>query len=1164
MRFLKLLFKAYGPFDDLVLDFSKDKQFHIIFGNNEAGKSTALRGVYAWLFGIPNNTKDNFLHDNTDLRIGGHLCFSDEQEFAFYRRKGSKSTILDLQGNKLDDPTLESHLRSIPEDIYRSRFEISHKTLEQGGDELLKEKGEIGAGLFSAATGINLYKIIKELNDQSKSLFLKGGKRLINQTIKDYNQSKKDITQLSLSSTQFLENEKALGEAKEHKSVLDKELKVWTNNKSRFERFQKAYPKVSLLKDLLKQKSEMGPVKKLPSLFAKERLQLAQRLKDAEDEQVKYTRTIERIEQQINQLTISQQLLEQRDTINNLRERLGMHNKAAKDRSTLLGEKREIESAMDSIYKEIQPDLTLDINSIHISQGLRIKIQSSGNEYHKLIARKDEIEQSILDSEIELSNCNTLLESLTPSQDTNRLKAAISRISTSDELGRERDDTKLDLRSLEKTIQTDLSKLGLWKGTLEELEKLAIPPDDLVSRFEQHFDGLKSDSQRSQDKIKGATERLDRIKTQIKEIRQKGDIPAESDLERARKHRDDGWELIRRVWLGNEDLEKEISKYDEDNPLHLAFEKSMKQSDIIADAIRRESRKVAQLQTLLKQEEDEADSLDRLKKQDETINSEVKKLKGSWDKQWATYNFRPYFPKDMRDWLGKQKRLIDLAEKAKEYRFALEKIELRINKCRTELTEHLLELGQEEPGKQKTLAMIIEICQSCVDAIEDNEKKRANLESDKQSINKRLNKAIQNRENVNMKLKDWQEVWEMTTEDFGLKKAYKSDEASAVLVKIDEYYSKQQQKNTLLDRINGINQDAEQFFSDVKGLAKRIAPDIYDLKPEEIVSRLFTNLEKTNRNVATLKGLEKQLDEIRESLSQTHDTIGLARKRLDELCQQAGCSNYDELEEAEKRSEEYLKLEERILVLEEQINLNAGGIVLQDFVKEVEDQDAESLPGLFNEADNKEKELNSEREGIIGKIATFEERKSGMDGTSEAAEIEEQAQSHLSVLRDATEKYMRFRMALVLLRREIERYRKKNQDAILSRASDLFSQITLRSFSSLQTDFNAKDELVFVGIRPSGEKVSVEGMSDGSRDQLYLALRMATLENYLPSNESMPLIFDDILIRFDNQRSVEILKILAELSNRTQVLFFTHHSHLVDIAKDQIDETILQIYKIES
>ncbi|MGA2260798.1 MAG: hypothetical protein ABSH28_05110 [Acidobacteriota bacterium] len=66
----------------------------------------------------------------------------------------------------------------------------------------------------------------------------------------------------------------------------------------------------------------------------------------------------------------------------------------------------------------------------------------------------------------------------------------------------------------------------------------------------------------------------------------------------------------------------------------------------------------------------------------------------------------------------------------------------------------------------------------------------------------------------------------------------------------------------------------------------------------------------------------------------------------------------------------------------------------------------------------------------------------------------------------------------------------------------------------------------------STEKIGVEGMSDGTCDQLYLALRLASLENHLEAHEPVPFVIADILINFDDSRAEATLKVLAELPEK--------------------------------
>ncbi len=72
MHIQELNLVAFGPFTDQTLVFNQDAGgLHIIYGPNEAGKSSALRGLKALLYGVETRTLDNFLHANDKLRVSG-------------------------------------------------------------------------------------------------------------------------------------------------------------------------------------------------------------------------------------------------------------------------------------------------------------------------------------------------------------------------------------------------------------------------------------------------------------------------------------------------------------------------------------------------------------------------------------------------------------------------------------------------------------------------------------------------------------------------------------------------------------------------------------------------------------------------------------------------------------------------------------------------------------------------------------------------------------------------------------------------------------------------------------------------------------------------------------------------------------------------------------
>jgi uncharacterized protein YhaN len=136
-----------------------------------------------------------------------------------------------------------------------------------------------------------------------------------------------------------------------------------------------------------------------------------------------------------------------------------------------------------------------------------------------------------------------------------------------------------------------------------------------------------------------------------------------------------------------------------------------------------------------------------------------------------------------------------------------------------------------------------------------------------------------------------------------------------------------------------------------------------------------------------------------------------------------------------------------------------------------------------------------------------------------------------------------------MLRWSIDRFREERQGPMLSRASDIFRGLTQDALMKLGVDHEQNPPSLY-GQRPNGTTVTIEGMSEGTRDQLYLALRLAALELHLEQALPLPFIADDLFINYDDGRSRAGFEALAELSQRTQVLFLSHHEHLVPVARE--------------
>ncbi|MBS0263445.1 MAG: AAA family ATPase, partial [Planctomycetes bacterium] len=125
MRILRLDLLAFGPFAEKSLEFTPDTGLHLVHGPNEAGKSSALRALRNWLYGIPQQTTDNFRHPHPDLRVGGLLQAGDGTTLEFIRRKGRTKTLRGRDDVAVfDEARLVSVLGGIDETAFTQRFGI--------------------------------------------------------------------------------------------------------------------------------------------------------------------------------------------------------------------------------------------------------------------------------------------------------------------------------------------------------------------------------------------------------------------------------------------------------------------------------------------------------------------------------------------------------------------------------------------------------------------------------------------------------------------------------------------------------------------------------------------------------------------------------------------------------------------------------------------------------------------------------------------------------------------------------------------------------------------------------------------------------------------------------------------------------------------------------
>ncbi len=184
-----------------------------------------------------------------------------------------------------------------------------------------------------------------------------------------------------------------------------------------------------------------------------------------------------------------------------------------------------------------------------------------------------------------------------------------------------------------------------------------------------------------------------------------------------------------------------------------------------------------------------------------------------------------------------------------------------------------------------------------------------------------------------------------------------------------------------------------------------------------------------------------------------------------------------------------------------------------------------------------------------------------IDTADTAPAARESMEAAAARLRSAIRPWARLRLAHALLREALNRFRERAQAPMIAAASIYFTLITGGAFVRLVADDSA-DKPVLRAERAGGAIIGVEAMSEGTADQLYLALRLAALELRRGSHPDMPLVLDDVLITSDDTRATNILKALERFASDSQVVIFTHHRHLIDVAGAALPASVCTVHML--
>jgi uncharacterized protein YhaN len=1150
VRLLHLDLIAFGPFSGTKLDFSREGVLHLVFGPNEAGKSTALRALTDLLYGIPANTPDAHRHAMSDLRIGGRLAGNSHAVIQVIRRKGNKNTLLAPDGTPMPDDTIASLLGGVGEPVFRSMFGLDHVSLREGAQALIQGKGGVGESLFAAGFGgRGVHAVLEELEGEAGEIFKPRGQNpKLNEAIRLFKDAERRTRDAATSAEGYRTQRDALRDARTERDSLDGRRRDLVAEQSRLRRILHVLPLLARRNDYLTRRQALGEVAALPEDATRCRTTAQAAIRDGERDRERLTRDIESLKQRLTERQIPESLLELDErTIRQLQDRLGSHRKAEEDLPRLNVELRGFEAEARAIIKRLGRQVSLDeVESLRVPVAQQARIRKLAQERSGVETTLVESRRAVEERRVRQERQRAQLAELKTPGDVKPLQRALQRARRLGDIdGLIETAAKQSLR-LEETLQRQVRSLGLWHGEPSALGDLPLPAAERVEHFAARFDASDHDVERINKGRRECQHRLLQVQRALAELHLTGDVPSEEQLDTQRIRRDAAWQQMRRSWEAGESADERRAE---------AFEAELRASDEIADRLRREADRVAtraKLSAELAECEQEHAALDS---EAGAITSRRAELQLEWAAAWKASAVDPLAPGEMRTWLMRFDAAAKVVDELEKERAALAELEAKRDRGRAELREELQRLGEPPDERIALFEGLLEFASEFVEERLARSNRSAELgraiaeaETDLADLERRCEEA-------RCALDAWTQVWGESIQPLGLVPEADVVEALAVLDTLAELFGKMESVGQLSRRMDGIGRDASQLAQHVSSLVEHHAPSLRGLPTTDAGDRLVESYQRAQSDRREREIIEADLQSEALELEQCQGALAHAGLELERLRELAKVESVENLEDAERAAIEAVALDRELGKIEEELYRAGEGASLQDLFDEAHGAEADSVRSRLQEVEADLEQQQEQQVHLLQRIGSLEEGLRHWEAGDLAADAAVDAQEHLAAIKNGVNRYLRLRIAAVTLRREIERYRERAQGPLLARTNKLFPRLTLGRYTSLRVGFDTSDDPVLRSVRDDGTEVSVEGLSDGARDQLYLALRVATLQHHAEFNPPMPFVLDDVLIHFDDTRAAAALEVLAELAQGTQVLFFTHHRHLVDLARATLPDS---------
>jgi uncharacterized protein YhaN len=1159
MRLTELNLEKYGSCASRELVIPHAAGLTIVYGANEAGKSTCLEAIGDFLFSIPKNTQRGSLFGYDGMRIGASMLMADGSTLTLKRRKGNGKTLADLSGTALDDTILAPILGAITRERFETLFGLNHESLRNGGERLLHADGEIGRLIVEAGGGLRtLVSRLESIDAEADKLFdtRRSANRVFYQQLTAFEAAEKTARVAQLTRETFEQTRKASLAAGENLEALRTERRSLGVLTSRLERVLRVAPHLRQLASLTQDLVGYDEVASFPDDFAV-------RMRTALDQRDRAEQRLEgaierrnRLKARLDALVVNPGLKASEQRVRDLAERAIHVSKARSDRTNRQREIDEGEAQLAVLRRMLGLPTDADLAPLIPDQSALNLVRLLADE---MVERRPSLASGVTrlnELAASLAAIDDRLNTARPAGHDAPPEAASSAFASlaAQKSAHQARQQVLDTDSA--TLTGRLKALGF--DTIDALATLPCPSVDDI-RSEQAARETLTSQIGDQAKLKRQAEcEIAAGEAEIGELQASGTIASDTSLAEARTWRADAWRPIKSAYVAGQlpdDATDRLASAD-------SLETAIVSADELADRRAAEAERAASLAHALRRVAEAKTAVNAAEAEAAALVAQTEVRVAQWESS---------FPQV----LAKHPELASLLQFGQARQLVLDESErLRISSNALALEEaqlaptvELLERIEKNRKLDSTLSFAARVSavQNAISQHEHAHAEYARDTRDREDLARQHKLVEAELQQLSDAQGAWDAAWPAATGALGLKPDISPTDANSAVTEWVGARGVLSAIGQSRHRLQRMDEDEASLTTDVRSLAAELAIEIGEdcvVAAQMLLARFSDNATAQTQHDGVLPDFE----EAKVEADQAQEALDTAREELARLAASAKLDGGDDeaLLDAASRCEARMRLCEEIALAERTATDVGDKLDLAALRTEWDERDLDEVRAELNEQKSRAAEIESEIEAAILAEKAAKDDLAAYLSQSEVNHAVAEREAAAAQMHLALERYLELSVARELVTSAMATIRAEQQDPLIARAGELFTATTLGEFAGIETDIDDKGHPVVVGRRANGGIAAVATMSDGTRDQLFLAFRLASLENYASATEPLPFIADDILVHFDDERSRSTLDLLAEFGKTNQVLLFTHHRSVRALAEPLATKGLASIIDLES